>query len=98
RRVSAADNLGDKQALREQNLAAQDSLNRQLIDQLAVQVTALDSANLTLQDAQRRLLTEREQERKALARELHDQVIQDLLSINYQLEEVEAEEQTPDHA
>jgi len=93
-----AEKLSHQQALLEQNLAAQDSLNRRLIDQLAVQVTALDSANLTLQDAQRRLLTEREQERKALARELHDQVIQDLLSINYQLEEVETEAQTPDHA
>jgi signal transduction histidine kinase len=85
-----AEKLGHHQTLLEQNLAAQDSLNRQLIDQLAEQVQALDSANLALQDAQRRLLTEREQERKALARELHDQVIQDLLSINYQLEEVEA--------
>jgi signal transduction histidine kinase len=83
--------LGHQQALLEQNLAAQDSLNRQLIDQLAEQVSALDSANLALQDAQRRLLTEREQERKALARELHDQVIQDLLSVNYQLEEIEGE-------
>jgi signal transduction histidine kinase len=36
------------------------------------------------------LLTEREQERKHLARELHDQLIQDLLSVNYQLEESEA--------
>ncbi len=90
-----AEKLGHQQRLLERSLADQDSLNRRLIDQLAVQVSALDSANLTLQDAQRRLLTEREQERKALARELHDQVIQDLLSINYQLEEVEAEPQPP---
>jgi len=86
-----AEKLGHHQTLLEQNLAAQDSLNRQLIDQLAEQVSALDRANLALQDAQRRLLTEREQERKALARELHDQVIQDLLSLNYQLEEIEVE-------
>lgn len=86
-----AEKIGHQQTLLEQNLAAQDSLNRQLIDQLAVQVSALDSANLALQDAQRRLLTEREQERKSLARELHDQVIQDLLSVNYQLEEIESE-------
>lgn len=86
-----AEKLGHQQALLERDLAAQDSLNRQLIDQLAVQVTALDQANLALQDAQRRLLTEREQERKALARELHDQVIQDLLSVNYQIEEIESE-------
>ena len=93
-----AEKLSHQQTLLEQNLAAQDSLNRQLIDQLAVQVSALDSANLTLQDAQRRLLTEGEQERKALARELHDQVIQDLLSINYQLEEVEIDVHSTPHA
>ena len=52
----------------------------------------LDSANLALQDAQRRLLTELEHERKHLAREIHDQIIQDLLSTNYQLEEIETDE------
>jgi signal transduction histidine kinase len=57
---------------------------------MAEQVKALDQANLALQDAQRRLLTEREQERKHLARELHDQLIQDLLGINFQLVEIEA--------
>ncbi len=88
-----AEELQHQHSLLERNLAAQDSLNRQLIDQLATQVTALDRANLALQDAHRRLLTEREQERKHLAREIHDQVIQDLLSVNYRLEEVE-EEQT----
>lgn len=45
---------------------------------------ALDQAKVALQDAHRRLLTER----KHLARELHDQVIQDLLGTNYQLEEI----------
>ncbi|NJN44977.1 MAG: hypothetical protein HC806_09825 [Anaerolineae bacterium] len=54
-----------------------------MINQLARQIKALDQANLALQDAHRRLLTEREQERKHLAREIHDQVIQDLLSENY---------------
>jgi signal transduction histidine kinase len=47
-------------------------------------------ASLALQDAQRRLLTELEQERKYLAREIHDQVIQDLLGVNYHPEEIEA--------
>ncbi len=75
--------------LLKRDLAAQDSLNRQLVDQLAKQVKALDSANRALQDAQRRLMTEREQERKRLARELHDQMIQDLLSLNYRLEDIE---------
>ncbi|MCL4295049.1 MAG: ATP-binding cassette domain-containing protein [Anaerolineae bacterium] len=83
-----AEYLHHQQQLLERDLAAQDNLNQQLIDQLATQVTALDRANLALQDAQRRLLTEREQERKHLAREIHDQVIQDLLSINYRLEDV----------
>jgi signal transduction histidine kinase len=81
--------LRHNQGLLEQDLAAQDVLNQQLVEQLAQQVAALDSANLALQDAQRRLLTEREEERKHLARELHDQVIQDLLSLNYELEEIE---------
>lgn len=79
-------------ALLEKDLAAQETLRRQLIDQLTEQINVLDSANLALQDAQRRLLTELEQERKHLAREIHDQVIQDLLSTNYQLEEIEANE------
>jgi len=86
-----AEKLHHHQQLLERDLAAQDSLNQQLIDQLGTQVTALDRANLALQDAHRRLLTEREQERKHLAREIHDQVIQDLLTVNYRLEEVEEE-------
>jgi signal transduction histidine kinase len=86
-----AEQLRAHELLLQRNLAAQDSLNRQLIERLAEQVTALDRANLSLQDAQRRLLTEREEERKHLAREIHDQVLQDLLSINYQLEELEGD-------
>lgn len=77
----------------ERDLAAQDSLNQQLIKQLAEQVRSLDQANLALQDAQRRLFTEREDERKYLARELHDQVIQDLLSVNFQLEDLDVDSQ-----
>lgn len=84
-----AKKLRNQQVLLERDLAKQDTLNQQLIDQLAEQIQALDSINVSLQDAQRRLLTEREQERKRLARDLHDQVIQDLLIVNYQLEEVE---------
>lgn len=83
-----AETLHHNQMLLERDLAAQDSLNRDLLEQLSEQVKALDSANLALQDAQRRLLTEREEERKHLARELHDQMIQDLLSLNYQMEDV----------
>jgi len=87
-----AEKLRYSQALLERNLAAQDTINRQLIDQLAEQINALDSANVALQDAQRRLLTELEQERKYLAREIHDQIIQDLLGVNYQLEGIEGDE------
>lgn len=75
-----------------QNLEAQDSLNRQLIQRLNEQLKALDQLNTALQSTQRRLMTEREEERKALAREIHDQVIQDLLSFNYRLEEAEGNE------
>lgn len=81
--------LRHNQRLLEQDLQARDTVNRALLDKLAEQVQALDTANSALQDAQRRLLTEREQERKHLAREIHDQAIQDLLSLNYQLEEIE---------
>ncbi|MCG3209784.1 MAG: Vitamin B12 import ATP-binding protein BtuD [Anaerolineae bacterium] len=91
-----AEKLRHQQVLLEKNLVEQDTLNQQLVEQLAEQVEALDQANSALQAAQRRLLTEREQERKRLARELHDQVIQDLLSVNYELEEIESSELEPD--
>jgi signal transduction histidine kinase len=90
-----AEKLRYHQMLLEKDLAAQDTLNQQLIDLLSEQVKALDQANLALQDAQRRLLTEREEERKRLARDLHDQVIQDLLSVNYELEEIETKKGMP---
>lgn len=85
-----AETLRHNQMLLKRDLAVQDTINKHLLDQLSDQVEALDSANLALQDAQRRLLTEREEERKHLARELHDQMIQDLLSVNYQLEDVQS--------
>lgn len=86
-----AEELRRAQQSLQKSLKAQDSLNRQLIERLHNQVEALDRLNLALQEANRRLMTEREAERKALARELHDQVIQDLLSYIYQLEEAESE-------
>lgn len=85
-----AEELRQTQATLRENLAAQDSLNRQLIQRQREQLEALDRLNVALQDAHRRLLTEREQERKHIARELHDQVIQDLLSFNYRIEEAES--------
>ncbi|MCC6805673.1 MAG: ATP-binding cassette domain-containing protein [Anaerolineae bacterium] len=91
-----AESLSRQMLLLEKDLEVQGTLNRQLLSQLAEQVKALDQANVALQDAHRRLLTEREEERKHLARELHDQVIQDLLTTNYQLEEVEAQDAVQD--
>ncbi|PKN98805.1 MAG: histidine kinase [Chloroflexi bacterium HGW-Chloroflexi-4] len=87
-----AEVLRNNQILLERDLAARDSLNKQLLEQLNVQVLALDKANTALQDAHRRLLSNREDERKSLARELHDQTIQDLLRLNYQLERIEENE------
>jgi len=86
-----AEELRHAQETLRQNLKAQDSLNRQLIEKLHDQVEAADRLARALQEANRRLITEREAERKSLSRELHDQVIQDLLSYNYQLEELENE-------
>jgi signal transduction histidine kinase len=86
-----AEELRDTQETLRKNLMAQDTLNRQLFERLRNQVDALDQLTLALQEAHRRLMTERETERKALARDLHDQIIQDLLSYNYQLEEVESD-------
>jgi signal transduction histidine kinase len=86
--------LRRKQASLQQSLEAQDSLNRQLVERLGNQLVSLDHLNAALQATQRRLITEREDERKALARELHDQVIQDLLGLNYHLEEAEENEKS----
>jgi signal transduction histidine kinase len=79
------------------SLEAKDSLNQQLVERLHNQVGALDQLNAALQATQLRLMTEREQERKALARELHDQAIQDLLSYIYQLEGAENNERILEH-
>jgi signal transduction histidine kinase len=90
-----AEELRHAQMALRQSLQEQDSLNRLLVERLRKQVEALDRLNLAIQEANRRLMTERETERKALARELHDQVIQDLLSYNYQLEDAENETSDP---
>lgn len=84
-----AEDLRRKQTALQEDLQAQGSLNQQLLVRMRNQVDALDRLNVALQAAQRRLMTEREQERKALARELHDSMIQDLLSFNYRLEDLE---------
>jgi signal transduction histidine kinase len=90
-----AEKLRYNQTILKRDMAAQDALRGQLIDQLSEQINALDSANVALQDAQRRLLSKLEQERKSLAREIHDQVIQDLLGMSYHLEEIETNETLP---
>jgi len=78
-----------KQTALQESLDARNSLNKQLYKYLGNQVEALGKLTAALQATQRRLITEREDERKVLAREIHDQVIQDLLSFNYRLEEIE---------
>jgi signal transduction histidine kinase len=93
-----AEELYHQRTLLERNLAAQDTLNKQLLMRLADQLNAMDSVNVALQVAQRRLMTEREQERKHLARELHDQIIQDLLSVSYSLEDIAGQLQIPGEA
>ena len=84
-----AEELRRTQVSLQESLEARTSLNRQLFERLRNQVSALDQLNAALQATQRRLITEREDERKALARDLHDQIIQDMLSFNYRLEEIE---------
>ncbi len=83
------EDLRQTQASLKQSLDARTSLNRQLVERLSNQLVALDQLNAALQATQRRLITEREGERKALARELHDQIIQDMLGLIYHLEEIE---------
>ncbi|MBN2048653.1 MAG: ATP-binding cassette domain-containing protein [Anaerolineaceae bacterium] len=89
-----ADNLQMGQILFEREQISQESLRHQLVDRLTEQITSLDSTNQALQNAQRRLMSELEKERKYLAREIHDQIIQDLLSTNYQIEELESSAET----
>lgn len=81
--------LHRSQMLIDQEMINQDSLYNQLVNHLTEQITTLDSTNQTLQNAQRRFIADSEEERKSLAREIHDQIIQDLLSTNYQLESLE---------
>lgn len=87
-----AEQLHLAQNLLQQSLDAQGSLNQLLVERMRKQVEALDQLNIALQATQRRLMTDRESERKRLARELHDGIIQDLLSFNYQLAELENSE------
>ena len=87
-----AEKMRYNQLLLGKDPAAEGAMSRQLTEQMAEQVQALDQANLALLEAHRRLLADREEDRKHLARELHDQVIQDLLSINYELETMESDQ------
>lgn len=91
-----ADDLFQSRKMLEENLATQDSLNRQLLDRLHDQVKASEQLTVALRAANMRLMGEREQERKLIAREIHDQAIQDLLSFNYRLEQKENTETNPE--
>jgi ABC-type sugar transport system ATPase subunit len=63
-----AEELRRTQVALQESLAARNSLNRQLYDYLGNQVEALGQLTSALQATQRRLITEREDERKVLAR------------------------------
>jgi ABC-type sugar transport system ATPase subunit len=89
-----ANKLHQSQMLIDQEMINQESLYNQLVNRLTEQITTLDSTNQTLQNAQRRFIADSEEERKSLAREIHDQIIQDLLSTNYQLESLDNVNQT----
>jgi signal transduction histidine kinase len=91
-----ANKLQMGQSLLDNDLISQETLYNQLVDRLTQQITSLDSANQALQNAQRRLIADSERERKHLAREIHDQIIQDLLSTNYELEALETRTGTPE--
>lgn len=91
-----ANKLQMSQMLLDQEGISQETLYNQLVDRLTEQITSLDSTNQALQNAQRRLIADSEEERKALAREIHDQIIQDMLSTNYQLEELAAQHAASD--
>ncbi len=91
-----ANKLQMGQSLLDNELISQETLYNQLVDRLTQQITSLDSANQALQNAQRRLIADSERERKYLAREIHDQIIQDLLSTNYELEALESHRSTPE--
>ena len=90
-----SEQLRKTQVSLKESLEARNSQNRQLVERLGNQLVALDQLNAALQATQRRLITEREEERKVLARELHDQIIQDLLGLGYHLEEIEELERSP---
>ena len=92
---SHIEKLSYHRMLLEKELASEGTLNRQLTEQLVEQFESLDRTNHELREAQKRLLTEREYERKHLARELHDQIIQDMLGINYELEDFEMQADLP---
>jgi len=81
-----AEKISYHQMLLEKDLAAEGTLNRQLTEKLVEQLQTLEQTNQALLRAQKRLLSEEELKRKHLAREIHDQIIQDLISINYELE------------
>jgi signal transduction histidine kinase len=92
-----AEMLHKRQVLYEQGLAEDDDSRKQFFEQWSDQLDALDHANRALQDAQRRLLTEREEERKFVAREIHDLIIQELVGLNYELDELKRAPSTTLH-
>jgi len=83
-----AENLYLSQKNLEENLATQGNLNAELIEKLQAQIKASEQLTVALRAANMRLMSEREEERRIIAREIHDQTIQDLLSFNFRLEQM----------
>lgn len=76
----------------EKDLAFQGDLNVELFQRLEEKISAAEQLTAALQSANMRIMAEKEEERKNIARELHDQTIQDLLSFIYRVDNLIAEE------
>jgi signal transduction histidine kinase len=76
--------------------AAATARNVRLVRELRQRLNEIADSKQRLQEAHRRLLVGREEERKRLAREIHEGPVQELIGISYQLREgVRQSEGTP---
>lgn len=89
-RIKAEELFLSQQNLKE-NLETQGTLNAELIQKLQDQIKASEQLTIALRAANMRIMSEREEERKIIAREIHDQTIQDLLTFNFRIEQMEEE-------
>jgi signal transduction histidine kinase len=80
--------LGQRLQVFKRRIPVRPSLPRPHAASIHKELAVLDKASLNTREVQHHLLIARDEERKALARELHDQVIQELIGIKYQLESI----------